>query len=32
MIDQLWREHLSGQRVHTEQLWGVLSLLGSLKP
>jgi asparagine synthase (glutamine-hydrolysing) len=32
MIDQLWREHLSGQRVHTEQLWGVLSLLGFLKP
>jgi asparagine synthase (glutamine-hydrolysing) len=28
MIDQLWKEHLSGQREHTEQLWGVLSLLG----
>jgi asparagine synthase (glutamine-hydrolysing) len=28
MIDQLWREHLSGQRVHTEQLWGIFSLLG----
>jgi asparagine synthase (glutamine-hydrolysing) len=27
MIHQLWKEHLSGQRVHTEQLWGVLSLL-----
>ena len=31
MIDQLWKEHLSGQRVHTEQLWGVLSLLGFMK-
>ena len=31
MIDRLWREHLSGQRVHTEQLWGVLSLLGFLR-
>jgi asparagine synthase (glutamine-hydrolysing) len=31
MIDQLWKEHLSGQRVHTEQLWGVLSLLGFSK-
>jgi len=28
MIDRLWKEHLSGRRVHTEQLWGVLSLLG----
>jgi asparagine synthase (glutamine-hydrolysing) len=27
MIEQLWREHLSGERVHTEQLWGLLSLL-----
>jgi asparagine synthase (glutamine-hydrolysing) len=27
MIDQMWKEHLSGQRLHTEQLWGVLSLL-----
>lgn len=31
MINQLWKEHLSGQRVHTEQLWGVLSLLGFVK-
>ncbi|MEQ1527270.1 MAG: asparagine synthase (glutamine-hydrolyzing) [Gallionella sp.] len=31
MIDQLWKEHLSGQRVHTEQLWGILSLLGFMK-
>lgn len=31
MIDQLWQEHLSGQREHTEQLWGVLSLLGFMK-
>lgn len=31
MIDQMWKEHLSGQRVHTEQLWGMLSLLGFLK-
>jgi asparagine synthase (glutamine-hydrolysing) len=28
MINLLWREHLSGQREHTEQLWGILSLLG----
>jgi len=32
MIDQLWQEHLSGRGVHTEQLWGVLSLLGFMKP
>jgi asparagine synthase (glutamine-hydrolysing) len=31
MIHQLWKEHLSGQRVHTEQLWSVLSLLGFMK-
>lgn len=31
MIDRIWKEHLSGQRVHTEQLWGILSLLGFLK-
>ena len=31
MINQLWKEHLSGQRLHTEQLWGVLSLLGFMK-
>ena len=31
MIDQLWKDHLSGQRVHTEQLWGILSLLGFMK-
>lgn len=31
MIDQLWKEHLSGKCVHTEQLWGLLSLLGFLK-
>jgi len=28
MINQLWKEHISGQRDHTEKLWGVLSLLG----
>lgn len=28
MVNQLWKEHLSGQRVHTEQLWGILNLLG----
>jgi asparagine synthase (glutamine-hydrolysing) len=31
VIDRLWREHLSGQRVHTEQLWGILSLQGFAK-
>jgi len=31
MIEQLWKEHLSGQREHTEQLWGLLSLLGFIK-
>lgn len=31
IIDQMWKEHLTGQRVHTEQLWGVLSLLGFIK-
>jgi asparagine synthase (glutamine-hydrolysing) len=31
MIDQMWAEHLSGQRVHTEQLWGVLSLIGFVR-
>lgn len=31
MIDRLWREHLSGQRVHTEQLWGIFNLLSFLK-
>ena len=31
MIDQLWREHLSGQRVHTEKLWGIFNLLSYLK-
>lgn len=27
MIQQLWAEHLSGRRAHTEQLWGVLNLV-----
>jgi asparagine synthase (glutamine-hydrolysing) len=31
MINKLWQEHLSGQRIHTEQLWGVLSLLGFMQ-
>ena len=31
MVDRLWNEHLTGRREHTEQLWGVLSLLGYLK-
>lgn len=31
MIDQLWKEHVSGQRSNTERLWGVCSLLGFLK-
>ena len=31
IVNQLWKEHLSGQRVHTEQLWDVLSLLGFMK-
>ena len=31
VINQLWMEHLSGRREHTEQLWGVLNLLGFLK-
>ena len=30
-IEQLWREHLAGQ-IHTEQLWGVLSLLAFVNP
>ena len=31
MINGLWQDHLSGRRVNTEQLWGVLSLLGFVK-
>ena len=31
VINQLWMEHLSGRRTHTEQLWGVLNLLGFMK-
>lgn len=27
MINQLWKEHLSGELIHTEKLWGILSLL-----
>lgn len=27
MIKQLWQSHLSGQLVHTEQLWSILTLL-----
>jgi asparagine synthase (glutamine-hydrolysing) len=26
-VDELWSDHLSGKRVNTEQLWGLLSLL-----
>jgi asparagine synthase (glutamine-hydrolysing) len=29
-IDRLWSEHLTGARVNTEQLWGVVSLLAWL--
>ncbi len=32
VINMLWQEHLSGQRIHTEQLWGILNLLGFVKP
>ena len=28
LIDQFWKEHLSGSRDHSERLWGMLSLLG----
>jgi asparagine synthase (glutamine-hydrolysing) len=31
MILSMWKEHLSGKFVHTERLWGVLSLLNSIK-
>lgn len=31
MVDQLWKEHLTGQRVHTDQLWGILNLLEFMK-
>lgn len=31
MIDRLWNEHVSGLRVRTERLWGILSLLMFLK-
>jgi asparagine synthase (glutamine-hydrolysing) len=31
MIVQLWNEHLAGRGVHTDQLWGILSLLGFMK-
>lgn len=31
MIDLLWKEHLSGKKMNTEQLWGVLNLLGFAK-
>jgi asparagine synthase (glutamine-hydrolysing) len=31
MITQAWQEHLSGRRVHTEQLWGILTLLSFIK-
>lgn len=27
MVEQLWREHLTGQRINTEQMWGILTLL-----
>lgn len=28
-VMQLWRSHLTGQRVNTEQLWGIFSLVGA---
>lgn len=28
LIEQLWREHQLGQRVHTEQLWAIFNFLG----
>lgn len=31
MINQLWKEHLSGQRNHSERLWSIFSLLGFIK-
>ncbi|MGZ4959593.1 MAG: asparagine synthase (glutamine-hydrolyzing) [Methylomonas sp.] len=31
MIEQLWQDHLTGKRTNTEQLWGILSLLGFMK-
>ena len=31
MIDQLWKDHLTGERENTEKLWGVLSLVGFMK-
>lgn len=27
MIDQMWKEHLSGHHVHTDRIWGLLTLL-----
>ena len=27
-IQKIWQEHLTGQRVHTEKLWGIFNLLG----
>ena len=30
-INLMWGDHISGKRIYTEQLWGVLSLLGFLK-
>jgi asparagine synthase (glutamine-hydrolysing) len=31
MIDQLWRDHLTGKRVNTEKLWGILMLFEFIK-
>jgi len=28
LVDQLWKEHLSGQRDHTDRLWAILSFQG----
>ena len=31
LIEQYWQEHLSGQRDHTDRLWGILSIFGYLE-
>jgi len=30
-INKLWMEHLSGKQAHTEELWGILNLIGFIK-
>jgi asparagine synthase (glutamine-hydrolysing) len=30
-INKLWIEHLSGKQAHTEELWGILNLIGFIK-